>query len=287
MRAESTNGDAVGAPTRRVRAGTTVDDLHAALAQRIVDGVYQPGQRMSQEQLAAEFKVSRTPLREALQRLEADGLLVAEANRGMHVAPIVNSQTEESYALRLLVEPPTIAAVIDAITPDDIAAMTTALDDMRRHRNHSRNFQRAHQEFHDAALVRYPAQFRDLTMSMHTRIHRHQSVYLSHQRTPDDFIAVDEHLLRAITARNAGSARRILEFHLIDAAVGLVLDADPDHAFDSLLTALRGRDIVIEHDAAGHISRPAPIYWLDSDPVLPDTVTSNLELRYPPGREPH
>ncbi|EOM75100.1 GntR family transcriptional regulator [Rhodococcus rhodnii] len=272
----------MSAPTRRTRAGTTVDAVHQALRERIIDGVYQPGQRMSQEQLAAEFEVSRTPLREALQRLEADGLLVAEANRGMHVAPIVNSETEESYALRLLVEPPTVAAVIDHLTDADFAAMAKALEQMRRHRNHSRRFQKAHQQFHQVALERYPGSFRALTETMHTRIHRHQSVYLSHQRTPDDFIELDDALLTAFREHASASARRILEFHLVDAALGLVLDADPDHRFDSLLVAMRGRGIVIEHDAEGHIVRPAPVYWLDSDPVLPRTITSNLHLVYPP-----
>ncbi|MCK0089467.1 GntR family transcriptional regulator [Rhodococcus sp. HNM0563] len=268
--------------TARTRSGTTVDELCTVLRDRIITGTYPPGQRMSQEQLAAEFNVSRTPLREALQRLEADGLLVATANRGMHVAPIVNSETEQNYALRILVEPPTLAAVIDDLTDDDVAEMRVALDDMQAHRAHNRRFQQAHQRFHDVALTRYPQTFADLTRSLHTMIYRHQSVYLSHQRTPEDFIHSDRHFLAAIEARNAPSARRIMEFHLIDAALGLVLDADPDHEFDSLLVALRGREIVIEHDDAGRINRPAPIYWLDHDPILPEVATSNLILRPAP-----
>ncbi|TSD40258.1 GntR family transcriptional regulator [Rhodococcus sp. KBS0724] len=270
------------ANTSRTRSGTTVDELCSTLRERIITGALTPGQRMSQEQLAAEFKVSRTPLREALQRLEADGLLVAHANRGMHVAPIVNSETEQNYALRILVEPPTIAAIIESLTDDDIKTMRTALDEMRNHRGHSRHFQQAHQRFHDVALTRYPSSFSELTRSLHTMIYRHQSVYLSHQRTPDDFIDLDQDLLEAIIARNAVSARRIMEFHLTDAAIGLVLDADPDHEFDSLLIALRGREIVIEHDALGRINRPAKIYWIDSDPVLPARMTSNLILTYAP-----
>ncbi|MGA4688701.1 GntR family transcriptional regulator [Rhodococcus sp. AB351] len=270
--------------TARIRSGTTVDDLCKALQDRIISGEYPPGQRMSQEQLAAEFNVSRTPLREALQRLEADGLLVAHANRGMHVAPIVNSDTEQHYALRLLVEPPTVAAIIDTLTQDDIAAMRAALADMNDNRGHSRRFQIAHQRFHDVALVRYPPSFRDLTRSLHTMIHRHQSVYLSHQRTPDDFVELDQDFLNAIIARNAGSARRIMEFHLVDAAVGLVVDADPDHEFDALLVAMRGRGITLDHDEAGRVQRPARIYWSDADPVLPHRQTSNLLLVPPPTR---
>lgn len=269
------------ASARRTRTGTTVDALYHTLRDRIISGVYPPGLRLSQAQLATELEVSRTPLREALQRLEADSLVVAHANRGMHVAPVVNSETEQSYALRLLLEPPTIGAIIDTLADSDIDKMQTHLTAMREHRGHSRRFQEAHQLFHDVALARYPSTFADLTRSLHTMIHRHQSFYLSHARTPGDFIESDQFFLDAIRAHNAPSAQRIMEFHLIDAALGLVLDADPDHRFDSLLLAMRGRQIVIEHDD-GHIQRPAPIYWIDSDPVLPDFTTSNLILRYPP-----
>jgi len=272
------------ASARRTRAGTTVDSIYHTLRDRIIAGTYQPGLRLSQAQLAAELEVSRTPLREALQRLEADALVVAHANRGMHVAPVVNSETEQSYALRLLVEPPTIGAIIDTLTDGDIDEMQIRLSAMREHRGHSRRFQEAHQQFHDVALIRYPSTFGELTRSLHTMIHRHQSFYLSHGRTPEDFVEADQYFLDAIRTRNAPSARRIMEFHLIDAAVGLVLDADPDHRFDSLLLAMHGRQIVIEHDN-GYIRRPAPIYWIDSDPVLPDFTTSNLVLRYPPQQQ--
>ncbi len=270
------------ASSPKTRSGTTVDELCTALRDRIVAGKYFPGQRMSQEQLAAEFKVSRTPLREAFQRLEADGLLVSTANRGVHVAPIVNSETEQSYALRILLEPPTVAAVLESLSDADIDQMQTALRDMRDHRDHSRRFQEAHLAFHDVIRVRYPKSFADLTQNLYTMIYRHQSVYLSHHRAPEDFIELDQDLLDAITERRTGSARRVLEFHLIDAALGLVLDADPDHEFDSLLVALKGRDIVLEHDDAGRVPRPARIYWLDHDEVLPERTTSNLILTYAP-----
>ncbi|MGX6509602.1 GntR family transcriptional regulator [Rhodococcus sp. SJ-2] len=266
----------------RVRAGTTVDDVYAALRERIIDGTYQPGLRMSQEQLATDFEVSRTPLREALQRLESDGLVVAYANRGMHVAPIVNSETEQSYALRVLVEPPTIAAVSSNLTEEDIADMELLLDEMRDHRAHSRRFQEAHQRFHDVALRRYPSYFRQLIDQLHTRIYRHQRVYLSHQRTPDDFIEVDADLLNAVRIGDSGQVRRIMEFHLIDAAIGLVLDADPDHCFESLLVALEGRQIAIDHHPDGRIDRPTEIRWTSGEQVdVPDRATQNLILRPP------
>lgn len=75
------------------------------------------------------------------------------------------------------------------------------------------------------ALRRYPNYFRQLIDQLHMRIYRHQRVYLSHQRTPDDFIELDADLVNAVKIGDSGQVRRIMEFHLIDAAIGLVLDA--------------------------------------------------------------
>ena len=57
---------------RRSRSGTMVDEIYLVLRERIIDGSFAPGQRLSQEHLAKELQVSRTPLREAFQRLERD-----------------------------------------------------------------------------------------------------------------------------------------------------------------------------------------------------------------------
>lgn len=256
--------------------------LYLALRDKIIDGSYPPGLRMSQEQLAADFAVSRTPLREALQRLEADGLVVAHTNRGMHVAPLVNSETEQSYALRVLVEPPTMAAVSSRLDADEIAQMREHLEEMRLSKTHGRRFQDAHQRFHEVGLQHYPDNFRDLIDRLHMRIYRHQSVYLAHPHTPDDFIALDTDLIETIEAGDPARVRRIMEFHLIDAALGLVLDADADHRFESLLVALAGRQIAIEHHEDGRIDRPAPIRWLSrEEPHPPPRVTENLMLLPP------
>jgi DNA-binding GntR family transcriptional regulator len=268
---------------RRTRPGTTVDELYTVLRERIIDGTYAPSLRMSQEELAAELAVSRTPLRQALQRLEADGLLVATANRGMHVAPIANSDTEQHYALRLLVEPPTLSAILDQITDADLDAMAVALADMTRVADRTRDFQEAHREFHAVALRRYPRMIGELTDTLHTMIYRHQRVYFSRPRTPEDVINTDALFLDAIQRRDVAAVRQLLEFHLLDAAVGLALDFNADHEFGALILTLRGLGIDIEHDPDGHIVRPARVRWLRKDAAsMPALSTSSLS--YAPNR---
>jgi DNA-binding GntR family transcriptional regulator len=249
------------------RPGTTVDELYQTIRDHIINGQYHPGFRLSQQTLATELKVSRTPLREALSRLAAEGLVVGEANRGMEVAPVYNDHAEQSYGLRLLIEPPTIGAIVDDISEQDIDRMQLVLEQMERSANSHRiqEFQQVHLQFHEATLRYYPDTFRELIQSLHTKIYRHQRLYFSRPEVPKSFIQADAGFCEALRARDAASARQNMEFHLTDAALGLVLDIDPDHKFDALFIALRALGIQLEADESGKIHRPARIRWTRSD----------------------
>src|SRR5262245_33483485 len=151
------------------RPGTAVSDIYLAIRDRIVAGEYAPGLRLSQQQLAEELKVSRTPLREALQRLEAEGLVVGQANKGMEVAPVSLGDVENSFAMRLLVEPVTVAAIAARVTDDDLAQMEQALAEMQRPTIATRDFQEAHWRLHRVLLKRYPEALATVIRDLHTR----------------------------------------------------------------------------------------------------------------------
>ncbi len=71
-----------------VRAGTTVDQMVRAISDRIVTGGMHPGEKLDEASLADRYKVSRTPVREALNRLSAMGLVERRPNRGAIVAVV-------------------------------------------------------------------------------------------------------------------------------------------------------------------------------------------------------
>ncbi|WP_030417664.1 GntR family transcriptional regulator [Streptomyces sp. SCSIO 75703] len=261
-----------------LRSGRTVEEIYGELRERILDGVYPPGIRLSQQTLADELSVSRTPLREALHRLEADGLVVAEANRGMTVSPAHHEQAEQSYAARLLIEPPLVAALVGEITEKDIEVMADALEEMERVSARTKDFQKAHLRFHTILLHRYPPLLADMTTQQHSRIVRHQRLHMSRPTVPDDFTRIDRQFLEAVRDGDGARARQLLELHLIDAALGMALDIDPDYRFDSLLIATRGLGLELEHAADGSVSRPVRLTWQRPGAVpMPHTVTSNLE----------
>jgi DNA-binding GntR family transcriptional regulator len=65
---------------------------------------------IKQDRLAADLGVSKIPLREVLARLEQEGLVISEANRGFFVSPLSRQEADEVFALRLQLEPKAIAA---------------------------------------------------------------------------------------------------------------------------------------------------------------------------------
>ncbi|GAB7002586.1 GntR family transcriptional regulator [Nocardioides sp. AN3] len=261
------------------RPGNVVDGVVETLRERIVSGQIPPGVRISQQQLAEELQVSRTPLREAMQRLATEGLLVGEANRGMVVAPVQLSDVEDAYALRLLVEPPTVAAITDSVTADDLDAMAEALADMEEPTIGTKAFQDAHFRYHAVLLDRYPPYADELIHQLHRTIYRQQRLYFSRPPAVADFLWLDRAFLEALQARKGELARHILEFHLLDAALGLVLDIDPDFAFESLAVTLRGLGIAVPDLGRTPVRLPLSLTWTrEVSEDLPALLkTSNLE----------
>jgi len=82
------------------RHKSTRDLIRHALLKRISDGVYSPGERLKEMELAHEFEVSQAPIREAFRELESLGVLVSEHYRGTRVREISSRETYDAYQLR-------------------------------------------------------------------------------------------------------------------------------------------------------------------------------------------
>lgn len=77
---------------------------YSQIRQAIVEGRYKPGQRLIEQRIAEEFSLSRTPIREALRRLEAEGLVLSEPNRGSIVRTVSMADVSDMYGLRARLE---------------------------------------------------------------------------------------------------------------------------------------------------------------------------------------
>ena len=75
------------------------------MRQAILDGELEPGTKLNQDSLANELGVSRMPIREALSRLESEGMVIFEAYRGAFVTPLTFDELDQLYLMRLALEP--------------------------------------------------------------------------------------------------------------------------------------------------------------------------------------
>jgi DNA-binding GntR family transcriptional regulator len=130
---------------------SVVDRVYAALRFRIVSGELARGTKLRQEALAEELGVSRTPLREALRRLAAEGLVEFLPNRGARVTQLQLKQIRAAYEARLALEPGAARFAARRRPAGEIAAMHAAIADQRRRRR-SRDAYAASRAFH-LALV--------------------------------------------------------------------------------------------------------------------------------------
>ncbi|MGZ4398484.1 MAG: GntR family transcriptional regulator [Gaiellaceae bacterium] len=107
---------------------TKADDLALVLEDEIVSGAIEPGTVLRQEQLSERFQVSRTPVREALRRLAALGLVSFVPNRGVRVRSLSLAELREAFLVRAELESLVTAVATPRMTADDIAALDSACE---------------------------------------------------------------------------------------------------------------------------------------------------------------
>jgi len=124
--AESSLG--LGIATRRVLADVVTDDLRDA----IIAHELEPGRRLAEDDLANQMGVSRGPVREALARLEREGLVVIERHKGARIASWGRADVEEIFSLRLVLEQLAIEWACKNATAADVSALESVVKEFRK-----------------------------------------------------------------------------------------------------------------------------------------------------------
>src|SRR5436190_19543071 len=105
---------------------TKADDIALVIEEAIVAGELEPGTVLRQEQLSEQFNVSRTPIREALRRLAALGLVSFVPNRGVRVRTISREELHEAFMVRAELEGLATEVAATKMTPEQLAELDEA-----------------------------------------------------------------------------------------------------------------------------------------------------------------
>lgn len=107
---------------------TVAQRVYTVVRERINDGSYRSGSRLTESQIAKEFATSRTPVREAMRLLAADGFVDFKPNSGTLVRSWSHQQICEIFELRVLVESKIVALAASHMTPELIAELRRLQD---------------------------------------------------------------------------------------------------------------------------------------------------------------
>ncbi|MFO1141100.1 MAG: GntR family transcriptional regulator [Amaricoccus sp.] len=202
-------------------------DAYALLLDAIDRGACRPGERLVEAELAERFGVSRTPVREALQRLETQGL-VARDGRSLVVASLDHDQLGELYVVRAELEGLAARLAAQHAAPEEIRVLRDLLAGdlplVDRPELLAQANKRFHRQIHLASHNRYLIQQLDM-------VHRSMVLLATTSLAAEGrgAEALDEHaaIVRAIEARDGGAAEAAIRAHISRAyETRLKLDAE-------------------------------------------------------------
>ena len=131
--------------------------IEETLRNAILDGRLPCGTAMRQQELASLFGVSRMPVREALRQLEAQSLLHVVTHKGAVVAPLIEDNSAETYALRMLLESEALRLSIPLLTESDIAGADALICALEQEKDYT-EIGRLNRLFHMALYSKAPNQ---------------------------------------------------------------------------------------------------------------------------------
>jgi len=219
------------------------------LRDQIIRGEIPEGAQLRQDAIAAQYQVSRIPVREALRQLDAEGLIAIVPNRGAVVPTLSSDDIEELFSIRALLEPEVLKLSIPHLTQEDFAEaqaiLRTYVSELRRD-DHVSAWGRLNWQFHStlysrANQPRFMAIIRNVNNSgeRYTRL----QLYLTHGIKR----ANEEHhqILELCRGRDVAAACTLLRQHI-------------EYAGQSLKEAVQQRRTAAELDSGNHNPRVKP-----------------------------
>jgi DNA-binding GntR family transcriptional regulator len=207
---------ATSRPRRIKRASGIVDEVYELIRADIMSLRIPPDTRISIDSLARQLGVSQTPIREALSRLEATGLVIKQHFVGYLSAPQLNrQQLDELYELRLLLEPYAASCAAERMSDGELRAVARLAKEMEpgESRNSYDRFAVQDSELHDliASGSRNPL-IRDALAKLHTHLHIFRLRF--HSEVTKEAYAEHGKLVSALVNRRPAAAAAAMRAHI-------------------------------------------------------------------------
>lgn len=208
----------------RATSGPTPDEIAHVVRNAIAEGLYKPGDHISQVELAERFNVSRIPLREALRTLVSEGLLENTSRRGLSVIQLDQARINEIYDLRRLVEPSFAPSIIRHVSRADIERFDALVQRMEDAGAEDPDlWSQINLEFHleQYALAQLPVRF-EMLSRLYYLLEPYSRIYVHNAAGKDRCDREHRLLLQALRDGDADLYARTIVEHMVGAQETLV-----------------------------------------------------------------
>lgn len=203
-----------------------VDELRHA----ITSGHFRPGAQLKQDLLATEFGVSRMPVREALQQLQAEGLVEFRRHRIAIVSALSADDIREIFEIRMLIECRAIELGVPNLTNSDLATMARCHQKMRSMKLWRPEWAALNKTFHSTV---YCAAGRthmvQLIASVQTKLDQYLSLYLNNKNTLRKSNSEHAGILKACRRKDSSRAALLTKKHIEETMGALLGCVDKIH----------------------------------------------------------
>jgi DNA-binding GntR family transcriptional regulator len=203
--------------TTPVNTNTLSQQVYAHLRAGILDNTYPPGSSLPEEAMAAKLSVSRVPIREALRRLSAEGLITVVPRQGATVTELTTKQFLDAYQVREALEVLAVRLAVPKLTSDDLERLDSIHQALQSaaEADNATAFFAANADFHGFLVDKANnGDLKSIYASLIDRMRRYRNPSLDLRGGMAE--SIDEHaaILAAIHEGNAEEAARLIAEHI-------------------------------------------------------------------------
>ncbi len=191
--------------------------IFTSLREAIIVGELKPGERLMEVQLADKMGVSRTPVREAIRKLELEGLVVMLPRKGAHVADLSAKDIMDVLEIRATLDGLASSLAASRITDDEIRDLKHVQSQFISHveKDNLQGSIKKDVEFHD---IIYRASRNDrlvqISGNLWEQVQRFRVTYMKEVRNSNEIVREHNEILEAISERNIDQARLYAQMHI-------------------------------------------------------------------------
>ena len=209
------------------------DVVFNTLRQAILTGELKPGERLMEIHLANKLGVSRTPIREAIRKLELEGLVTMIPRRGAEVAQITEKSMNDVLEVRRAMDALCVELACDRITPEELQDLKKACDTFEAavKTDDIKQIAQADVALHDI-IVQATGNQRliQLVNNLSEQMYRYRVEYLKEGETRDVLVKEHEELTKAIRERDVERAKQLSFQHIENQRMAIMRSIEAEDA---------------------------------------------------------